>query len=297
MRTRNVFFYAMYLTKDEISIDYRKLSSLIHDIFKGVKTIEIDGTFSKIYIDNIWETENYLYGRLGRINDPNSIQIRDFSTYETSDVLDQSLIDKKGLETFTYFLFDYETGIISTVRSMGAPSISSLCGIIKKKGDGYDATTKPVLNVGSEIIEKLLSSDILYNVDISHAIPSPKVLGPMGLGNDEIFALTKAGVGQSYARTVYRGGLKKPLLKGNGPIRDVVNSFVKNIQNYDKLIIEAKIEGEEIESFNLVEQFAKDKIKITDSTERSVLSDELRHRFVEIYEENKERLRLNCGRI
>lgn len=304
MGTKNVYFYAMYLIEDEKPIDHTNIKTIFDEVFNstgvkvfgGIKSIEIESPSSKIYIDKKWENDNYLYGSIGRIKENNSIQIRDFVTCETSDVLDSSLIDKRGLEVFTYFLMDYKTGIVCAVKNLGAPSIRTLCEIIKKKGEEYDAVTKPIFNIGPEKIEKLMKCDILYSIDMSHAIPDPSVLGPMGMGTKEILKLTKAGVGKSYARTIIRGGMRKALLKGNSKIKNVVKSFIDNIQDYDKLIVHAKIEGEEEDGYNLVEQFAKEKIKISDSTERAVLSDELKLCFIDVYEQNKERLKLNCGR-
>ena len=300
---KNVYFYAMYLTVDEVPLSHTEIKTIFDEVFGAMgvgdvdtKTIEIDGPSTKIFIDKTWETDDYLYGNLGRIKENNAIQIRDFTTCETSDVLNSSEINKKGVEIYTHFLMDYKTGIICTVRSPGAPSITSLCGIIKKKGDEYEAVTKPVFNVGAEKIEKLMECDVLYYIDMSHAIPNPSVLGPMGMGTDEIYELTNAGIGQSYARTVYRGGIRKPLLKGNSKIKQVVNKFVENIQNYDNLIFDAKIDGEEEDTYNLVEQFAKEKINIPDSTERVAYSEELRLCFIEVYEQNKSRLKTNCGR-
>lgn len=131
-------------------LNNREFKTLIENIFNqyghdkddgsGREVLDLTPTIvpqeveDKVVLEKKVLDKDMFFGALGKQKTNNTIQKRNYKDYKTEDVLTPSEVKNIGLETYTYFTFDFETGILSEVYSRGV-KCSKLLNLIF---DEYD---------------------------------------------------------------------------------------------------------------------------------------------------------------
>ena len=77
-------------------------------------------------IMDIFDDDKYLFGRITRKKANNTVIKREYSTLKANNVFEDSEVIDKGIEVYTFFILDYEQGILSVVNAKGAPNFKAL---------------------------------------------------------------------------------------------------------------------------------------------------------------------------
>ena len=105
-----------------------KSNCTVHGDYKSIDIspeIEPNSVEPKEIMD-FFEDQNYLFGRACRKKLNNAMLKRDYSTLQADEVFTDAESRKQGIEVFTFFLYDYEKGIVSIVNAKGAPGTRAL---------------------------------------------------------------------------------------------------------------------------------------------------------------------------
>ena len=109
MATKNIYLYEVTIkdvsTGNEVPLHLYK--TLIQSIItakshNGAIKLSTPEEPETMLLDIIEDTEAYLFARLNRKRLNNSMQKRNYTTYETSDVLQPDEVELNGVEAFTY---------------------------------------------------------------------------------------------------------------------------------------------------------------------------------------------------
>ncbi|NFI51679.1 hypothetical protein FDA52_01570 [Clostridium botulinum] len=137
MGTRNVYYYSVNLRKTYSNENItQKLKQKFEEIFNAnakeqelsnIKSLDLQN--GKVTLDIINDTEDFLFARVGKQTEYYNVICRDKSTMEYQSPIDTDNINQV-LEICTYFLLDYNKGIVGFVFGKAAPTPNSLISII-----------------------------------------------------------------------------------------------------------------------------------------------------------------------
>lgn len=263
MASMTVEFYKVELKnearkKDE---DYLKIKNIIQEIMvnchehDAYKSIDLSPGVSPNSIEpkeimDIFEDDKYLFGRICRKKKNNAILKRDYSTLEAEEVFTDSESRSRGIEVFTFFIYDYIKGILSIVNSKGAPGTKS----IKLLMDIY----KPEYSLGFVNIPNEEGIRVLYNSGhpeiskLEFELPSP----------DAEFLQSVLGLDEEIIRDmiqedVFTASISlKPvpygkLLKSTEKVRDVLDILINKKAKYSKTKVRGRSEQFNSRDFDL----------------------------------------------
>lgn len=153
VKQRKVYFYSLDLRdssgKDVLSESYdimlevfnKNARTHVIKLSNGkdfeIKSLRLNDGGEFTVMDILSNDRNFLFARVGKSNSIVEMQKRDYETYGFKDVLAPEEIGKSGVEIFTHFLLDYQTGIVSFIYSQGAPSQKVLDNIINQYTQSY----------------------------------------------------------------------------------------------------------------------------------------------------------------
>ena len=116
--------------------------STVHGNYKSIDIspeIEPNSVEPKEIMD-FFEDQNYLFGRACRKKMNNAMLKRDYQTLQADEVFTDAESRKQGIEVFTFFLYDYNKGIVSIVNAKGAPGTKALGKAIETYKPEYKLT-------------------------------------------------------------------------------------------------------------------------------------------------------------
>ena len=151
-------------------------------------------------LDILENTEEYLFARLNRKRPNNSMQKRNYNTYETADVLPPDEIGNNGVEWFTYCVLGYSHGILSLVNSKGAPNEGALARVFSCYNNRFSLETEAIPN--QNLINELINGHApeVNRVQIDIAQPDAQILqGLFGFNDREVLQ----AVGQNTSSIVF----------------------------------------------------------------------------------------------
>lgn len=132
--------------------------STVHENYQSIDIspeIEPNSVEPKEIMD-FFEDQNYLFGRACRKKMNNAMLKRDYQTLQADEVFTDAESRKQGIEVFTFFLYDYDKGIVSIVNAKGAPGTKALGKAIE--------TYKPEYKLEFHNIPNEEGIRVLYNL-------------------------------------------------------------------------------------------------------------------------------------
>ena len=137
MSIKNIYLFKVIIrdteTNDEVEVS--RFNSLFREIFDAnSQNSALKLTYENaepIMLDILENNDEFLFARLNRKRPNNSLQKRNYNTFETTDVLSPDEVAANGVELFTYCILGYSHGILSIVNSKGAPNEGSLSRIFQ----------------------------------------------------------------------------------------------------------------------------------------------------------------------
>ena len=303
MSIKNIYLYKVIIrdTETNTEVEVPRFKSLFQDIFdahsqnSALKLTYEDA--EPMMLDILENNDEFLFARLNRKRPNNSLQKRNYNTFETTDVLSPDEVGANGVELFTYCILGYSHGILSIVNSKGAPNEGALSRIFSRFNNRYSLETEGIPN--QDLIRELIDGETpqINRVQIGIAQPSAQVLQHLfGFNDNEVLQ----AVSRNSSSLVFE---VKPDLRGaltNDPnlIERMVDAFRTNRNQYRSVILSGKSEsGDRQRQYDLYEEFFKYPISISEyrqengrkiEVEKTEIQSKFRSEMITVYNEYKD---------
>lgn len=270
MSTKNIYLYKVTIrdtqTNTEMAVNtYKGLFQTIFD--RECRNGAIKLTYEDVepmMLDVIDNTDEYLFAKLTRKRPNNSMQKRNYTTYETTEVLPPDEIGNSGVEWFTYCILGYSHGILSVVNSKGAPSEGALARVFTRYNNRFSLETEAIPN--QDLINELIDGRApeINRLQIDIAQPDAQILQTIfGFNDNEVMQ----AVGQNTSSIVFD---IKPDFRGalsNDPnlIARMIQALRQHRAQYQSVILSGKANtGEKQRQYDLYEEYFKYPITVSE---------------------------------
>lgn len=301
---KTVSFYGIYLSNALHQEEpYTLLKSIFSDIFlkhsvnngtNGVLVLEKGK--KQVTMDILSDTDDFLFGRLGRLRENNEIQFRNLKNLSCEEILTPLDADEKGIEAITYFIIDYKKAILSIIKGQYAPHQGCLNNIINYYKPDYTMELKAIVNKDS--ISTILKGDFIREIVYDMSVPSPELLTRLpGLSEQQVMELRKGDTNRlsiSITTETKRGAL----VKCKDGIKGIIQDFTENSSIFKDIKFKTKLQGKSPEYYSLMDSIFTYKVNISNECKNNRLEQEKEfyERLKEAYNEEKEDLLVYCDR-
>lgn len=248
----------LYDSKSKNELDYHLLQEIYQNILneKAVRTKEgvtlrlnPQATLSdpKLMLDIINYKEGFLFGRISKQKENNAILKRGYVTLDAEDVFTPTEARNNGIEIFTYFLLDYNTGIFMMVSAQGAPKASVMNNILWEYNRDYYTEFVDIPN--DEGIQVLFNDEEPEVVGFEFDVPRPSaqyLQEILELDEPELFETLSNGVKK--ARIILSARKYDSVEKDKSKVAKIIEILQNNKKKYPRLIIKGK--GKKVKSQN-----------------------------------------------
>lgn len=270
MSTKNTYLFKIIVRDTRVGreVPPAEFKDLFEDIFRNnLRNNALKLTADNIepmVLDVIENTDEYLFARLSRKRPNNSMQKRDYTTYLISDVLEPGEIGNNGVEWFTYCIIGYRHGILSIVRSKGAPTEMALAQIFYRYNNRYVLETEAIPN--QDLIKELLDGrhPEINRVEVEVAQPSAQML-EQAFGYNEREVIERVRRQTSSITFDIKPNFRDSLLDQPDYIRQLVNALRRNHNRFNSVVISGKRDAKEKQRrYDLFEEYFKYPITVNE---------------------------------
>lgn len=239
---KKIYYYKVTLKNQSDYVeDYKRIKVLFDEIFKEKASnnhlilIEGDIKNSRVCMDVLYNTKEYLFVRIGKEKDKNEFLRRNINNLESGEL---DLKDDESIEVFTYIMYSYNSGILSFLGNKSAANESVFNKIIEHNPE-YKTEMEPLPN-NESIRELYVPNSTLSAVTVDLPIPDGEYLEKV-LKLDRKLISAYKGTGLRKLRISFVGEPYKVITTENETIRSIVGA----IQGLKKgnIISGAKIKG------------------------------------------------------
>lgn len=279
------------LSKDEE--DFKNIRGIIDEILSGIqiqngyRSIDLSPEITpnsivpKEVID-LFDDSQYLFGRVCRKKANNAILKRDYSTLKAEEVFDSEESKRRGIEFFTFFILDYEKGILSIVNAKGAPGKRAISLLIERYRPEYCLNFVDIPNEdGIQVLYNSIAPEISR---MEFDIPTPNaefLQSVLGLEEDVIREMIQDNV-------MTASVLLKPipygrLLRKKDSVRNVLDILFRKKNNFLKTVVRGNSEKFSSRNFDLNSKFFTYPIDV--KTHRIIRGQQVNYSLEEVVEQ------------
>lgn len=303
MASMTTEFYKMklYESCSKQEIDFKFVRTMFEEVFQkyavnngDYKSIDLSPDIKPLNIEpkeimDIFEDEKYLFGRLGRKKANNAMQKRDYGTLKAESVFSANEVEDKGLETFTFFILDYNKGIVSVVNTKGAPNIKAFNALCENYYKDYELDFDSIPN--EEGIAVLYGASTPEISKLEFEIPSPNaefLQSVLGLDEEIIKEMIQDSV---YSSVITLKAIPYgKLLSKKEKVRQVLDILVEKKENYSKALIRGNAENFGSRNFDLHAKYFTYPIEI--KRHRIIQGKKVEYSLLELAEQYKHGLHM-----
>lgn len=277
-------------------LDYKLLRGIISGIIKNYAVIqsnfkildltpdiEADDIQPKIILDIFDDKTSIMFGRICKKKLNNEILQRDYTSLMPTEVFTPTEARRKGIEVFTYFIIDYDTGIISIANAKDAPG----AGILNNMLDYYSSDyILRFINIPNEDGINLLYNS--YAPEITRLLfevpsPNPQFLqNILDLNEEEIMYIASENL--LTVTLTLKPEPYKSLEYDTNKVRQIINILKSKKCNYKKAIIRGKSDEFGNKDFDLHAKYFTypiniKKFKVVEGVKKEYNLDEITDQF------------------
>lgn len=302
MSTKNIYLFKVTIRDTQNNTEvpptsFKDLFQNIIDLHSRNGALKLDyQTSEPIMLDVLEHNDEFLFARLNRKRPNNSMQKRNYNTYQTTDVLAPDELGNSGVELFTYCILGYSHGILSIVNSKGAPSAGALARVFSRYNNRFSLETEGIPN--QDLINELLDGRApeINRVQVDIPQPNAQILEKVfGFSDNEILA----EMGRNSSSLVFE---VKPEFRGalsNDPtiITRLINELRNNRRRYNSVVVSGKKDtGDRQRQYDLYEEYFKYPINVSEyrhengqkvEREKEVIQREYKENMMQVYSEYK----------
>ncbi|EGO62884.1 hypothetical protein [Acetonema longum] len=303
MSTKNIYLFKTIIrdtqTNNEVPVNLFR--GLFQEVFgRECRNNALELTYQNaepMILDVIEDTAEYLFAKLNRKRPNNSMQKRNYNTYETMDVLSPNEIANSGVEWFTYCILGYRHGILSVVNSKGAPNEGALARVFSRYNNRFSLETEGIPN--QELIKELLNGRApeINKVQIDIAQPDAQILEKLfEFNDDEVLQAVR----QNTSSLVFevKPAFREALSKDIDIITRLIRKCQQNRKRYRSVILSGKpATGERQRQYDLYEEYFKYPISVDEyrqehgqkvEIDKEVILREYKRNMMNVYDQYKD---------
>lgn len=249
------------LNNSEVEAEFQKVYDSMLDLDNGNKAKNVV-TVSNDYVIEISEyNEHILYAKIGQQNNASTVALRDKETLETTGV---PMTATQLLELFTFFMIDFETGVIAYVGLNGAPKLSAIRGLFDDVLLNFNIHTKLSIIMTDDVLDLLTKKDIISKITLSVAVPDDEILSDVvGLPKNDFDMLENVRTKTATYKLVAQRN--KNILKSNSKFIDLITSIREKFgDNLKGIHVNAKNIGESTQTYDLLNYNFTKKVNINE---------------------------------
>ncbi len=260
--TTEFYKVVLLMRKNDEEIDYKILKDIFTEIINenaiendGYKSIDISPDIAPTSVEpkeiiDIFDDEKYLFGRITRKKANNTVIKRDYSTLKANNVFEDEEAKDKGIEVYTFFILDYEQGILSVVNTKGAPNFKAIDALCLNYCSQYKLNFESIPN--EEGISVLLGAETPEISKFEFEIPAPNaefLQAVLGLDESVIREMIQNNV---YSSIITLKAMPyQQLVSKKETVKEILNILIGKKGNYSKAIIRGKSESFSTRNFDL----------------------------------------------
>ena len=298
MSTKNIYFFKVTIrdTQNNTEVPVSSFKAIFQSIIDQHSkngALKLDYQSSEpIMLDVLEHTDEFLFARLNRKRPNNSMQKRNYNTYQTTDVLAPDEIGNSGVELFTYCILGYSHGILSIVNSKGAPGAGALARVFSCYNNRFSLETEGIPN--QDLINELLGGRApeINRVQVDIAQPSAQILESV-FGFNETEILAEMGRNASSlvfeVKPEFRGALSyDPTI-----ISRLIDVLRQNRGHYNSVVVSGKKDsGDRQRQYDLYEEYFKYPINVSEyrqengqkiEREKGLIQQDFRANMMQVY--------------
>ena len=303
MASMTTEFYKIKLIRS--SSESEVSHKIIKDIFDNVvgtysadnnnyKSIDLSPNITPSSIEpkeimDLFDDEKYIFGRLGRRKANNALQKRNYSTLEAESVLDPNEASRNGIESFTFFILDYEEGILSVVNTKGAPNIRAFESLCENYSREYEIKFESIPN--EDGISLLYGANNPEISKLEFEIPAPNaefLQSVLGLDEEVIKEMIQDTV---YSSVITLKAMPyHKLLSKREKVKAVLDILMNRRKNYSKALVRGNAENFGSRNFDLHAKFFTYPIEI--NRYRMIHGKQVEYSLLELAEQYKNGLHM-----
>lgn len=298
MSTKNIYFFKVTIrdTQNNTEVPVSSFKAIFQSIIDQHSrngALKLDYQSSEpIMLDVLEHTDEFLFARLNRKRPNNSMQKRNYNTYQTTDVLAPDELGNSGVELFTYCILGYSHGILSIVNSKGAPGAGALARVFSCYNNRFSLETEGIPN--QDLINELLGGRApeINRVQVDIAQPSAQILESV-FGFNETEILAEMGRNASSlvfeVKPEFRGALSyDPTI-----ISRLIDVLRRNRGHYNSVVVSGKKDsGDRQRQYDLYEEYFKYPINVSEyrqengqkiEREKGLIQQDFRANMMQVY--------------
>lgn len=271
MGKKNVYMHKIVIKQAgmENEIPITNLKPLLRNIFQEhcknrAIQLSFESEMDTVLMDILEDTDEYLFARLSKKKRNNSMQKRNYQTYNIMDVLDPAEIGTSGVEWFTYCIMGYKHGILSIVNAKGAPNDRMLGRLFAKYNPQYELETHPIPN--NDLISEMLDGKTpeITKISLSIARPDAQIMEQLfGFSESEI--INSMGKKTNEMTIEIKPDIRGSLLNDKPLIIRIVELLRENHKKYEKVKVSGRPQkGDRIREYDLYEEYFKYQISVNE---------------------------------
>ena len=305
---RTLSFYT-FSAQDETTLAEVDPKPVIHSIIKehaktnkNVRTLLLEYGNEEIAIDVLHEKDELLFCRIGHKKDLESTIKRNKTTLQPESVLSEDEIQSKDIESNTYFLMDFEYGIISYVSSQSAPRVNKLVYITQAYDTGVKLNLTQIVN--PERVDSLLKSgSVLSSIEYTFPIPSVEILENIGLDSHQITALRESDV--VMGKLILKAEPRKPLTRIQEVISGIVGS-IKGTEQQEQMLLRGKEPDNRPQQYRFGDDYVTYQVDLPSAKTQNGMKIKLslderdfaaQERIIATYQTNRRALLMYAGKV
>ncbi len=311
MSTKNIYLYKVIIrdTQENREVPVNVFKGLFEEIFNREQhnnaiTLTYQDTEPMI-LDIIEDTNEYLFARLNRKRPNNSMQKRNYRTFEITDVLLPNEVDNNGVEWFTYCILGYRHGILSLVNSKGAPNEGAFARVFSMYNHRYLLETEGIPN--QDLLQELLNgrSPEINRIQVNIPQPDAQILqGLFGFNDAQVLQAIR----ENTSRLVFevKPAFRDALIDNVGLITRLINALQHNRNRYTSVILSGKPTANERQrQYDLYEEYFKYPITVNEYRQedgrkvevaKEIILQDYRNNMMTVYDEYRDIILAVCNR-
>ena len=263
MATKTVEFWRIDLCDNQGNyLDYKQLKGFLDKVFKDhciengeYRSLDLSPEIKPEDIEpkkilDLFEDNLYLFGRISKRKNRNSLMRRTYSNLQADEVFNSSEALNQGIEVFTFFILDYTKGILAIANTKDAPGVGVLNNIFECYCPQYKMEFTEIPN--GEGVNALYGAAHPEITRLEFEISRPNIeylMKVLSLDEDVVLEMLKNN--NFRAGIVIKSQPYKKLETDQGTIRKIIDILKNKKEKYSKTIIAGKSDEFNLREFDL----------------------------------------------
>lgn len=250
------------MVANKVEEDYSKIRQLVesaleaHSVDNGeYRSLDLYPNLAPTDIDpkkilDVFADDKYLFGRICKKKSNSAILKRHYGNLKADDVLTSREMRDRGIEVFTFFILDYNQGLLSIVNTKEAPGANALNGLFENYIQDYYLE---FVNIPNEDGIKLLynaKQPQISGIEFEIPVPSTEALQRI-LGLDETAILDMIQENVMMVSLSLKPMPYHKLTSKREDVRQVLDILIGKKKRYHKTIVKGNSETFNSRKFDL----------------------------------------------